>query len=174
MPKHSQETRERLTGVVTHVKRGVFLLFFDGGLKENSYMCHEVAVIAQRSGKKLCVTDFSLVYNVDQSAPWYRRRGFGCAGNVETLLVLTVDFSLGQMQKTNRSVGESTWYSNALCDLRRRHPSKAPQMSVDDKKKLYQEGLGRTADCRPRLEPSVGPNLRLGSLRGCNPRVWHP
>ena len=47
-------------------------------------------------------------------------------------------------------------------------------MSVDDKKKLYQEGLGRTADCRPRLEPSVGPNLRLGSLRGCNPLVWHP
>ena len=47
-------------------------------------------------------------------------------------------------------------------------------MSVDDKKKLYHEGLGRAADCRPRLEPSVGPNLRLGSLRGCNPLVWHP
>ena len=46
-------------------------------------------------------------------------------------------------------------------------------MSVDDKKKLYQEGLGRTADCRPRLEASVGPNLRLGSLRGCNPLVWY-
>ena len=92
VPKHTQETKERLTGVVTYMKRGDFLLFFDGGLKDNSHMCHEVAVIAQRSGKTLCVTDFSLVYNVDQSAPWYRRRGFGCAGNVETLLVLTVDF----------------------------------------------------------------------------------
>ena len=75
------------------------LFLFDGGLKDNSYMCHEVAVIAQRSGNQLCVTNFSVVCNADQNAPWYRRRGFGCAGNVETLLVLTVDISLGQMQK---------------------------------------------------------------------------
>ena len=99
MPKHTQETKERLTGVVTYMKRGDVLLFFDGGLKDNSFMCHEVAVIAQRSGKTLCVTDFSLIYNVNQSAPWYRRRGFGCAENVETLLVLSVDFSSRQMQK---------------------------------------------------------------------------
>ena len=87
VPKQTQETKERLTGVVTYMKAGDVLFFFDGGLKDNSYMCHEVAQIAVRQGKRLVVTDFSLVFDVEQSSAWSRRRGVGCAQNVETLLV---------------------------------------------------------------------------------------
>ena len=44
-------------------------------------------------------------------------------------------------------------------------------MDAADKEKLYKEALGRSPDCRS----TVGdPKLRLGSLKGCLPLVWHP
>ena len=51
MPKVTSETRERLTGIVTYMQPGDFVLFFDAGAKENLLMCHEVVVNAQRSQK---------------------------------------------------------------------------------------------------------------------------
>ena len=76
--------------------------------------------------------------------------------------------------RTYHTVGQSTWFSNALVGLQRRHPLHVPQMEPEDKHKLYAQALGgRRVDTRPRTSEDVG-NLRLGSLRGCNPLVWHP
>ena len=44
-------------------------------------------------------------------------------------------------------------------------------MDVADKEKLYKEALGRAPDCRSKGDH---PRLRLGSLKGCLPLVWHP
>ena len=92
----------------------------------NASAAHEVAMNAQRSGKKFDVAELSLTYKVEQSGAWSRKRGFGCAGNVETMLVLTVGYGLWQMQNKCHTVGESTWCSNALVGVQRRHPSHAP------------------------------------------------
>lgn len=84
---------------------------------------------------------------------------------------------MAMMQKKSRSVGNSTWFSNALTELKRRHPSKVPQMDADTKKKLYMEAFGRGADCRARECTQAGwegPKLKIGSLKGCNPLVWVP
>ena len=64
-------------------------------------MCHEVAMTAIRSGKQINWTDFSLVYKIEESSAWSHRRGFGCAGNVETMVVVTVDYHLSSIQKNN-------------------------------------------------------------------------
>ena len=174
-PKESPEVKDRLAGVVTYLKPGDFLIFFDGGSKENSYMCHEVAMTAIRSGKKINWTDFTLVYKIDHSTAWSRRRGFGCAGNVETMVVVTVDYHLSQMQKKEQSIGDSTWYSNAIVALSRRHPTKAPQMEIEDKDRLYKQAFGRGADCRAKSsDPLVTRRLNLGSVKGCLPLVWQP
>ena len=98
VPKESAEVKDRLSGIVTYLKPGEFV-FFDGGLKENSFMCHDVAVTAIRSGKQINWTVFILVYKIEQSCAWSRRRGVGCAGNVETMVVVTVDYHLSSMQK---------------------------------------------------------------------------
>ena len=85
--------------------------------------------------------------------------------------------SFGANAEKDRSVGSSTWFSNAMTGLRRRHPRQVSQMGVDDKKKLYTEALGYPADCRPRAMVQAnydGPKIRLGSFKGCNPLVWQP
>ena len=101
VPIAAQEVKDRLSGIVTYLKAGDFLIFFDGGVKENSFMCHDVAMTAIRSGKQINWTDFSLVYKIEESSAWSRRRGFGCAANVETMVVVTVDYNLSSMQKNN-------------------------------------------------------------------------
>jgi hypothetical protein len=175
VPIAGQEVKDRLSGIVTYLKAGDFLIFFDGGVKENSFMCHEVAMTAMRSGKKINWTDFSLVYKIEESSVWSRRRGFGCAGNVETMVVVTVDYNLSSMQKKEQSVGDSTWYSNALVGLSRCHPAKAPQMEIEDKDRLYKMAFGRVPDCRPKSsDPLVTNKLNLGSIKGCCPLVWQP
>ena len=138
-------------------------------------MCHDVAMTAIRSGKQINWTDSSLVYKIEESSAWFRRRGFGCAANVETMVVVTVDYNLGSMQKKEHSVGDSTWYSNALVGLSRCHPAKAPQMEIEDKDRLYKEAIGRSPDCRPKSsDPLVTKKLNLGSIKGCCPLVWQP
>jgi hypothetical protein len=52
VPIAGQEVKDRLCGIVTYLKAGDFLIFFDGGVKDNSFMCHDVALTAMRSGKK--------------------------------------------------------------------------------------------------------------------------
>ena len=44
-------------------------------------------------------------------------------------------------------------------------------MEAADKENLYKEALGRAPDCRSKGDH---PRLRLGSLKGCLPLVWHP
>jgi hypothetical protein len=175
VPTAAQDVKDRLSGIVTYLKAGDFLIFFDGGVKENLFMCHDVSMTAIRSGKKVTWTDFSLVYKIEESSAWSRRRGFGCAANVETMVVVTVDYHLSKMQKKEQSVGDSTWYSNAVVGLSRCHPAKAPQMEVEDKDRLYKEAFGRSPDCRPKSsDPLVTKKLNLGSIKGCCPLVWQP
>ena len=52
-PRESTEVKDRLTGIVTFIEAGFSLVFFDAGMKENAYMCHEVSITALRSCKKL-------------------------------------------------------------------------------------------------------------------------
>ena len=48
-------------------------------------------------------------------------------------------------------------------------------MHAADKETLYKEAFGRSPDCRAKSDdPAVTRPLRLGSLKGCNPLVWHP
>ena len=65
---------------------------FDARMKENAYMCHHVLVNACRSRKQLFSMDFNLVYDIASTQARARKRGFGCAGNEETLVVITIDF----------------------------------------------------------------------------------
>ena len=51
VPRETTEAKERLTGIVTYMKPGDFILFFDAGSKDNLFMCHEVIFNAVRSGK---------------------------------------------------------------------------------------------------------------------------
>ena len=51
VPRETPDAKERLTGIVTYMKPGDFVLFFDAGAKENLFMCHDVAHNAVKSGK---------------------------------------------------------------------------------------------------------------------------
>ncbi len=44
-------------------------------------------------------------------------------------------------------------------------------MEVADKERLYKYASGRNPDCRSK---GGDPKLRLGSVKGCLPLVWHP
>ena len=176
-PVLQESGKQRLHGLVTYLKKGDFIFFFDGGQSQNSQMAKEVVMSCQKAGKKVLAAEFALVYDVQHSKAWSRQRGFGCAQNTEQLIVMTLDWPMYKMKNKDRTLGGSTWFSNALTGLERVHPSWAVQMDPEDKKKLYAMALsGREVDVRPKTceSDSQAKKLRLGTLRGCCPMTWFP
>ena len=62
-------------------------------------MATETVTQARKCGKNTHIQSLCLVYNAEQSSAWARQRGFGCADNVENMLVMAVIFDTWQMQK---------------------------------------------------------------------------
>ena len=177
VPVLQEAGKQRLHGLATYLKRGDFIFFFDGGHQKNSQIAQEVIMSCQKAGKKVIAAEFCLVYDVQHSKAWSRKRGFGGAQNTEKLIVMSLEWPMYKMKNKDHTLGGSTWFSNALTGLERVHPSWAVQMDPEDKKRLYAMALsGREVDVRPKTceSDSQAKKLRLGTLRGCCPMTWFP
>ena len=77
-----------------------------------------------------------LNYDAEASVPG-RKRGCGGADNVETLVIVTVEFDLFHLPTMPYSFGKGTWYSRSITDLPCIHASKGRQISAADKTAIY-------------------------------------
>ena len=123
------------------LKPGDFLLFLDGASEANNAEMKNLLFDRQKPAP-VKFKEWSLVFDVNGIGAWVRRRGFGCADNVEGLIVSTLDFDVYLLKLVEMTLGGSSWFSRALVGLKSLHPARAPQLLAADTQAIYKEARG--------------------------------